>query len=594
VRLSHAISSRLLVALAVSVTAMPADARAQKQEFTTQSMLIPTLHATPGKLGKSVSDELRGRVQRLVNKKEMEVVKGSDISNALDRASFDDEVAHEWYVVRTLAKKLRADEVIRGRVERTPQGVRVTAQLVLIRDDRLIQPLPVVTARDADAAAAQLAVAIRDARKQLVPQRRCENALRDGKSDIAIQAAREGIQAYPRSAIARVCLVVAYLNAGTRADFVLQTAQEVLEQVPESYWALDGAAKAYDALKDRDRAATMWLRLAATDTANIELVQRIVGTMAEHGNSLKAEPLIVRASDENPDHLELLRLRWTILFANKRWPAAISAGEKLLATDSLSRSDSTFFLRLSNAYRSAERPLQALEMAARGVTRFPKDDRIYLLYTQLVRGETQVAVTRGLERFPQSAELHVLQAQDLKSKGRAEEALAISKRALELDSTLTHGFLQLAQSQAELGQLDSAYVTLHRSLAVGEDSALVGQFALSRGNALFRAANGTKQRGDFQLAMRFLAFADSVKSTTQSKFLLGAAALSITQSAATEAPTAKSCDLARQAGDLIPLATEKIAAGAEVSPDAARQYLQYLEQITPIVAKQVEVLCTAG
>jgi tetratricopeptide (TPR) repeat protein len=577
--------------ITVPVTACVARAQQAKPEFTVQGVLITPFSGKNSKLGKSAADELRGRLSKLVNKKETDVIKSSEIAVALDRASFDDDKPLEPYILSQLAKKLRADEFIRGTAEKTAEGVRLMASIVLVRDERLLQPLPPVVGRDVEAAAQQLAVSVRDARKQMIAQRRCENALRDFKPDQAIQAAREGIQLYPRAAVARVCLVLAYLNAGTRADWIVQTSREVLDQVPNSYWALDAAAQAYDVLKDKQNAAEMWTRLAATDTANATLIIRIVNAMAEHGNQLKAEPIIVRASEALPDNLELLRLRWTILFANKAWARALTIAEKLLAVDSVSRADSTFYLRFANSYRSNNQPVKALEMAARGTTLFPADDRLYLLYTQLVQGESPVVVARGLEKFPSSAELHVLRAQELKSKGKSEEALAISKKALELDSTLVHGFLQLAQAQSELGQLDSAYSSLHRALAGGEDSALVGQFALSRGNTLFRAANGTKNRSDFQLAMRFLAFADSVRSTAQSKFLVGAAALSITQSAAAEAPTAKSCDLARQAGEMIPLATEKISAGAEMAPDAARQYLAYLEQITPIVAKQVEVLC---
>jgi tetratricopeptide (TPR) repeat protein len=575
----------------VGLVAWASPLAAQRQEFTTQGLLITTFEGKDVKLAKAAADEVRGRVGKLTNRREVEVIHGNDIADVLFKAGFDENQPPELHVVRTLAKNFRADEFIRGSAERTPQGVRLTATLVLLRDERMIQPLPPAIGKDIDAAAAVLAASIRDARKQLIPQRRCENLLREDKADQAIQAAKEGVQLYPRAAIARVCLIAAYLRAGTPADIVVQTSRDVLEQAPQSYWALDAAAQAYDVLKDREHAAEMWLRLAATDTANVELTLRVVNAMAEHGNTLKAEPLIVRASLSNPDNLDLLRLRWRVLFANKAWDGATTAAERLFTIDSASRADSTFFLRFANAYKSNDQPLKALEMAAHGVALFPKDDRLYVLYTQLVRGESQIVIARGLERFPSSAELHVLQSQELKGKGKAEEALAASKKALELDSTLVHGFLQLAQAQSELGQLDSSYASLHRALGAREDSSLVGTFALSRGNALFRAANGTKNRPDFQLAMRWLAFADSVRSTVQSRFLLGAAALSIAQSAATEAPTTKSCDLARQAGDLIPLATEKLTAGAEMAPDAARQYLAYLEQIAPIVQKQVEVLC---
>jgi tetratricopeptide (TPR) repeat protein len=583
----------MLVSLA-SITPSAATAQSrQQQEFVQQGLLIPAFASNDRRLGRSVADELRGAVQKLHNRRELTVISGSKISETLLLAGFDDRRSPDSLTIRALARNLRADEIIRGTADRTPDGVRVNARLILARDEKQLQPLPVVTARTVEAAVAQLAPAIREARRQLVSHRRCENALRDINTERAIQMAKDGIQVYPRSTIARVCLLKAYLYIGTVAEVVLGEALAVLEQIPDSYWALDAAAKAYDAARDRERAAEMWLRLAASDTANIELTMRVVNAMAENGNSLKAEPLIVRASDARPEHLDLLRLRWRLHVANKSWKATVAVGERLLAMDSVSRADSTFFLRLATAYQANNQPLRAVEIAARGTADFPKDDRLYLVYTQLVRAESQIVVERGLALFPTLAELHVLQAQELKEKGKAEEAIVASRRALELDSTLTHGFLQLAQAEFELGRVDSALVSMRRALANGEDTTLVRQFALARGNSLFRAASGTKIRPDFELAMRFLGFADSLGSTPQSKFLLGTTALSITQSAATDAPKEKSCDLARQATSLIPLAQQNLVGGAEIAPDAARQYLEYLEQLTPVVAKQVEVLCVS-
>jgi hypothetical protein len=122
----------------------------------------------------------------------------------------------------------------------------------------------------------------------------------------------------------------------------------------------------------------------------------------------------------------------------------------------------------------------------------------------------------------------------------------------------------------------------------------VAQFALARGNALYRAANETKQRSGFQLAMRFLAFADSLNASPQSRFLLGAAALAVSQSAATEAPGTRDCDLSRLAASMVPLAREKLVAGAQVAVDATRQYLQYLDQLEPVIAQQIQSLCSGS
>ncbi|MEO6447201.1 MAG: hypothetical protein ABIZ91_14470 [Gemmatimonadaceae bacterium] len=153
------------------------------------------------------------------------------------------------------------------------------------------------------------------------------------------------------------------------------------------------------------------------------------------------------------------------------------------------------------------------------------------------------------------------------------------------------GHLQLAQTQAELGLTDSSLVSAHRALTRGEDSASVAAFALARGNALYRSATATPDRQELLGALRFLSFADSVRSSPQSSFLLGATAVAVAQGSAAEAPAVRSCDLARLAASLLPVARTKLAQGAEVAPDAARQYLDYVEQLASVVAQQVSSLC---
>jgi hypothetical protein len=111
---------------------------------------------------------------------------------------------------------------------------------------------------------------------------------------------------------------------------------------------------------------------------------------------------------------------------------------------------------------------------------------------------------------------------------------------------------------------------------------------------LFRSAGQSQQRDEFTRAFRYLAFADSLRPSVQTQFLYGASALSVLQGAAADAPTQKSCDLARQAQSLVPLATEKLTAGAVVAPDAVRQYLARLDTMTPAIEKQVGALCSAA
>lgn len=115
------------------------------------------------------------------------------------------------------------------------------------------------------------------------------------------------------------------------------------------------------------------------------------------------------------------------------------------------------------------------------------------------------------------------------------------------DHRAWQGHLQRAHSLADAGDVDGALAAITRALDAGEDSATIAHFARARGNAIYRTANASKERADFLVAIRFLALSDSVRTSPQSRFLLGASALAVSQSAATDAPRQSDCELSRLA-----------------------------------------------
>ena len=578
--------------------AVPAAAQKKTTEFTRQSLLITNFTPREGSdfgFGRKAADEVRSRVAKLSNRREVDVISGGDIRYQLTKSGMPEDTILDEAMIRTLGRYMRADEYVIGTVDRKARSVRISGRLVLMRDARLVEPLPPATGTDLGIAAEQFARELAAARNELAPQRRCENALRDAEPQRALQFAREAVAAYPQGVLAHVCLTWALRATGALATEILAAARQVLSGDSLNPHGLEGAAIALDTLHQRDESATYWLRLADTDTANLDLTERVVLALVYGGSARRAEPLIVRAADAHPDSLRLRRLEWRVTYENRHWPAAIKAGEALLASDSTATRDSVLMLRLASAYRANGDTYKALATAARGVVAFPGDVKLYTLYTQFVRAEGDSVVPRGLAHFPKSAELLAMNARDLRARGQLAEALAASRQALAVDSTLDRGELMIAQGEIELGRPDSALAALRRAIARGEDTLLVAQFALGRGNVLLRAANGTKSRDDFQLAMRFLALADTLRRTPQSAFLLGVAAYSITQSALTDAPKmtekTQSCELSHLGAETLPVARAGLAAGQEVSPEAAKQFLDYLGQLEPYVQRQIDAFC---
>jgi len=595
--------ARLALALLSSLTLLPRRGAAQKTapEFTRQALLIANFSrdsAADRKLGRKAADAVKSRIAKLVNKKETDIIGPEDVSFELEKGGYDPYMTPTLGELRLLGRTLRADEYLMGAVKRLDGKYRLSGDLILVRDVKQHQPLPEAVAATLDEAADQFARSAAAARAQLVPQRRCENALRDGKATEALAHARAGVNAYAQSTLARTCLVWALRATHSPATEVLSVSQQLLAVDSMNPHAIEGAAIALDSLRRRPEAARMWVRLFATDTSNLELALRISNALIDGSNTRAAESFLLPIVEAHPDSMGLVRQEWRAAFENKSWTNAIKAGEILLASDDLARHDSTFYLRLATAYRANNAPFKAVETLAHATPLFPGDARLYALYTQYIRAEADTVIPRGLAMFPKSGELLAMQAKDLRTRGKLQESLDAARQAVTLDSSIAQGQLMVAQVEMELGRPDSALASLHRALEHGEDTALVAQFALAKGNTLYRAAGGTRASGDFTLALHFLALADSLRTSPQSRLLLGAAALGVAQAALTEAPKitdkTESCRLARLGAEMLPLARLALAAGQEAFPEAAKQSLENAGILDPYATQQVGAFCPAG
>jgi tetratricopeptide (TPR) repeat protein len=594
-------AASLLLVLALPCSTLAAQAAGKKvREFVRQGLLVPDFMLAPGieiRAARRAGEAARDAVKKLVDSKDVEVIQEYRIYEGMAKAGYVSDGQWLEHDVRALGRSLRADEYLIARVERLDRqnGARVVGELVLMRDPRMRQPLPVATGPNVEAAGETLGRSLAAARAQLPFQRRCENALADGQRAAALQAGRAGVAAYPRSTLARTCLMWALKANGASHAEVLTTSREILEMDPRAAHALEAAATALDSLRRPAESAPLWVRLAHLDSTNFELAERVLYAMEASGSTVAAESLAVQLAKANPAHLPFTRHQWHTAFENKHWRTALDAGERLLAADTLAQADSVFYRRLALAYRGASQPIKAIEILARGISRFSGDSRLYSLYTQYVKEEADTVIGRGLTLFPKHGELLALQARDLRARGKLAEAVDAMKLAVAVDSMIPDGPLMLAQAEFELGRPDSALVSLRRALASSGDTTRVAQFAFARGNALYRAAHGTKSSADFSLGLRYLALADSLRPSAQTRLMTGLAALGVAQTAFTEAAQEKDktigCTLAQQATALLPIARSAIEAGREVSVEAVEQSLGYVAQLEPYAPTAIRGLC---
>ncbi|MGH7718483.1 MAG: tetratricopeptide repeat protein, partial [Gemmatimonadaceae bacterium] len=389
-----------------------------------QAMEKPRLLITPFKteppeqtFGMRAADAVRSRMEKLADKDELWIVSKREFERLLGQAGYRIDVALNPGDVRLVGSRTRADEFLDGTMTRTPGGYRIQAQLVLLRDLRLSQPLPLVEGRDPRAAGEALAREVMAARSQLASERQCVALARQEKYAEAEEAARAGIAAYPRSTLARLCLVSVLSLQQKPADSVAALAREVLAIDSTNKVALELSAGAADAMGEGGSAIESYTRLLAADPNNPAMVERVVSALARGGNVGLARPAIIKAVQDNPGNLTLMRLKWLILIAARDWRGAIEAGEALAVADT-STADTTFFVRLASAYRADGQTRRAVGTLTRALEKFPDNAALYVLYAQYVREEGDSAVTRGLERFPSAAGLHALHAQALRGEGQ--------------------------------------------------------------------------------------------------------------------------------------------------------------------------------
>ena len=596
--MQHGTKSRLLsLALGLAAGAgLPSAAAAQKpvQEFTTQGILVGDFESTPATVGRRLADRVRDRVRDAVHKRELQVI---------DRRAMEDQLVLAGYEVQSqlartqtaaLAKRLRADEYVTGTVAVVRGKYRVEGYLVLSRDTRFRQPLAPVEDATLERAADRVVAELVAVRAQMAPLRRCENFSREGRYAEAMAAALPGIAAYPRSTLARACYLLALAQGGAYADSMLAVANQILAVDPVNAVGIQNAAIAYDAKKDRARAGDMWLRLLATDSGSTRLTAHVVNKLAADGNAALAYPIVEKAVASWPDDVELARLHFLVLLATERWKPAVAAGERLASLDSATTADPRYFERLAAAYRADSQPVKALAVAVRGVAAHPADADLYALYAGLVRAESDVVIPRGAQQFATSPKIQALYAQTLRASGTAtaiRQSLEVTRRALELDPRLPRGFLQLAQLYMEVGVPDSALVALDAGLEHGEDTILVARYALARGNALYKAAAETRQIADFQRAASFLSLAERLAPSKESRFLLGVASFSLGQIAITDAAKSRDCEMARLAESAFGEVETALPSAGAVSPEAAKQMLDYVSQARPALAHQLATFC---
>lgn len=567
-RRTHAIAAGSAVLLIAGVAGDLAAQTRVQPDPNTPRILVPSLQSADGKLGVQAAEAIRSRLSQDFPYKQLWVISRADVNGTLEASGYKADQVLNPVDASQLARLLRADEYIDGRVEKTADGFRIHAKLVMARDRALTQPLPAVEGKRMDLTAMMVSREIQAARKQYPGERECVNAARDQKYEVAIAAADKAIAAYQGSTLARLCKASVLSFQKKSADEILAIAEQVLKVDSTSRPALALAAESYEQKNDCGRAMELWASHLAADPGNFTSQTNFVSKAAACGQADRAIAVIDSSIARNPGDPQLLRLRFLVLLSGRAWKRAAATGEELVKSDTAA-ADTIFFRRIAAAYAGDSQPALAAQWVA-----------------------------RGLQKFPTNAGLASLHAQLLKDAGQMQQALEAWRRVVSLDPKTPRGFVNISQLYMDMRQPDSALTAFNQAVAGGVDSlTFLGGYALTQANALRKRTDSTtKSRDDYGRALRWAQAADSLSPSMTSKFLVGVLAYQIGQSAIQEADKVKkdkprACELAKQAQASFLIAQINVPQGGRDNPQAAGQVMQALGQFVPYADGLAKSVC---
>ena len=549
---------RATVALAAIIAVPVAGASAQRQAAPVPRVMVATFASSDKDLGLKAAEELRNRITRDVDARKLVVIPKVDINKTLEASGYSTTESLQPNDAKALAMLLRADEYIEGVATKTPTGVKVEARLILSRDQNIGQPLPVAEAAKIDQAASAISKSYQQAREQLAAEKNCYTLFREGKNNEAIIMARSALSKYPNGTIAAVCLANAY-KALNQTDSVLAVSERITAIDARNIPALRYEAEIYQQRKD-PKALQVLTRLMAADPSNDALREQVIASLVTSGQAAMAVPIVEEAIAQNPGDPKTLNMGWRVFLAANQFDKALSTGAEMIKADT-ALADSSYFIRSASA-ASASNPTVAAQIVA-----------------------------QGLAKYPTNSTLLVVQANALSKAGQNAQALSVINRALASNPKVENGYAQKVLILSGMNMPDSVLATIRAGVAAGAEKKTLSQVALKTGSDAYKAGNASKSRTDLLRAVQFLKLADELDPSADAKFLAGASAFLVGQSAVNEAQDTKSCTLARLAKENFGIAQENVPAGLATYSDAAKQLLTAIPQFTPAVDDQIRRFC---
>lgn len=583
-----------LVLGAGSVSAAPLGAqRRPATEFVRQTLVIaPFTGAGDSRSANRVANEVWDALRATSDRREFSVVRADSIGRMLRGLGFPlPERASETEQL-LVARAARGDELLVATLRESGDTLELRGSLILVRDPRVREPLPVVRTVGPAAAGRALAQHIALARSQSDYVRRCENYARLGDAINAIREGEGALRNHPRGLLARNCLVRVLSTISVPRDSVIAVADFIIARDSASIVAHTLRAFALTAAGRGAAAVIAWQRVVSLKPDSLDLGVEAVENLFRLSRPREALAAVEAVSAFHATELRLRRQRFRALHTVARWDEAAALGDSLEVIDAQFASDPIYIVRYVESLKMRGDTLRALSKSARSVAEHPADGRLYVQYVELLSGEHRVALSRGLAKFPSLAALRVLAAQQARAAGDVGAERAELAAAVDADGSQGPVYLRLAELWFREGQADSALTVLARAPRRGEGASMLRAYIVGRGLELLRASVDSLPE-TYASPMALLMLADSIDSGEDSRRLVVAASLQQARAHLVVGASGQRCEPIYLAGRGLATANHAIERGMGAG-SAVAELLEAHEGLRAAVVEAERVLCSVS
>ena len=540
----------------------------------TPQLVVSALSSRDPALGVQAADAIRKRMQNDHSATELYVIPQSTIDQTLRASGYNPDSALGAEDIVTLARQVRGDYALAGTVERTPSGVRTSIRVVTQAGAQIIaEPLAPIDGADFGDIAKQVDRAVTDALRALSFYHDCSTAARTGDYQKAMTAAQQGLRLRPTSAALNSCVLSILTVTHATPDSIVAVASAIVAADSSSQPAWASLADAYQQRGDSARALAATRMLHRLDPMNVIVTSSLVDQLVTAGHPDTAAAVLDTALQVSPTNAALLRKEWLLQLHLGQYAAALATGTRLVAADS-SAATADFYERQIAAARGANDSGSVHRLAQDASARFPKDTSFLLIL-----------------------------ARDAIDRGAPREALTLTQRVLAIAPANTTAWQLSIASHASADGPDSAITTARRALAAHVPSDAVSTSLLAVVTPLLARAQQSGLPADWEAVLSSAQAVDSVASSPQSNFYVGASAFQIAASdvqslsafsklrAPTRAQRQAACTSAKRADDLLGIAAIAVPKGGRVNPTAAAQIMAALPGYTDFVGSAKRSTC---